>query len=343
MRITLGPIPAARRNLSCLLALLAVTAWFLAPGPASGATKYAAEFLKIGAGARALGMGGGFTALADDASASYWNPAGLLFLAQSELLVMHAEHLGSLANYDYAAFAQPLERGGRPSALGVGLVRFAVDDILITRDAYVDQNGNGRFDEGEPIDPDRFRRDSDTEYALMLNYATAFRPTWLVGGTVKLIRQDLVGTTSFGIGLDVGMLYLPSPSWTLGVQLADVTTTQISWDTGRRETVAPSVKIGTAYTREMAPFQGLVTVSADIGFGFDGRNEASQFGTGLGGDFLGGIEYWLHRTVALRVGTRAGDFTAGAGIRYGGFGVDYAFVPNEDLNDTHRVSGSIQF
>jgi hypothetical protein len=257
---------------------------------------------------------------------------------------MHAEHLGSLANYDYAAFAQPLDGGTKPTALGVALVRFAVDDILVTKDGFIDQNGNGQYDEGEPLDPDSFRRDSDTEYALFLNYATAVRPAWFLGGTVKLIRQDLVGTTSFGIGLDLGLLHLPSPAWAIGVQFSDITTTQISWDTGRREVVAPSIKIGTAYTRSIAPFQGHVTLSADLGISFDGREEASQFSTGgIGGDFLGGIEYWIHRTLALRVGTRTGDFTAGAGLRYRGFGVDYAFVPNEDLSDTHRVSGSVQF
>lgn len=341
----LSPTPRIlgfRRSLCVGLMLLSLTA-LLCTG-ASAADKYAAEFLKIGAGARAMGLGGGFTALADDASASYWNPAGLLFLEQSELLLMHSEHLGSLANYDYAAFAQPLDRGNKPSALGIALVRFAVDDILVTKDGFVDEDGDGQYDEGEPLDPDKFRRDSDTEYALFLNYATAFRPTWYVGGTAKLIRQDLVGTTSFGIGLDLGVLYLPSPSWTLGVQFSDITTTQISWDTGRRETVAPSVKIGSSYTRSVAPFQGLVTLSADFGLSFDGREEASQFSGGaIGGDFLGGVEYWIHRTLALRVGTGGGDFTAGAGIRYRGLGVDYAFVPNEELDDTHRVSGSVRF
>ncbi|MBU1951190.1 MAG: UPF0164 family protein, partial [Candidatus Eisenbacteria bacterium] len=167
------------------LLILLVLFTFLA-GPVS-ADKYAAEFLKIGAGARALGMGGGFTALADDASAAYWNPAGLVFLDNSELLLMHAEFLGALANYDYGGFAQPMEQGVKRSALGVSVARFAVDDIQITRDAYDDANGNGRYDEGEEIRPDLFYRDSDTEYALFMTYATTFRPSLLIGGNVKLI------------------------------------------------------------------------------------------------------------------------------------------------------------
>jgi hypothetical protein len=63
----------------------------------------------------------------------------------------------------------------------------------------------------------------------------------------------------------------------------------------------------------------------------------------MGFDLLGGLEYWFRRTLAVRAGLNAGTFTAGGGIRYKGFGADYAFVPNEDLDDTHRISGSVHF
>ena len=60
-----------------------------------------------------------------------------------------------------------------------------------------------------------------------------------------MIRQSLVGDgSSFGIGADLGLLWLPSSSTTFGLRLGDITTTQINWDTGRHESVAPTVTLG---------------------------------------------------------------------------------------------------
>ncbi len=146
-----GSAPFALLSASSLLACL------LGAEPAHATTKYAAEFMKIGVGARALGMGGAFVALADDASASYWNPAGLARLDRAELLFMHAEQLGDLANHDYFTFAQPIQGSSR-QAVGIGLIRLGIGDIKETRDHYLDSNGNGRWDPGETILVDNFRR-----------------------------------------------------------------------------------------------------------------------------------------------------------------------------------------
>src|ERR1051325_2517743 len=64
-------------------ALVAACLALLAAAPA-GATKYAAEFLKIPVGARAVGMGGAFAAVADDATSPFWNPAGMVYLPYKE-------------------------------------------------------------------------------------------------------------------------------------------------------------------------------------------------------------------------------------------------------------------
>jgi len=323
-----------------LAALLAV----VLSSPAQGAeAKYGAEFLKIGVGARALGMGGAFVALADDASAPFWNPAGLVSVQTGELLFMHSEHFGSLANHDYFGFVQPLEGDSR-SAVGVGLIRFSIDEILVTRDAFDDLNGSGEWEPGEPIRTDQFRSDSDDEYGLLLSYARDMADLWSLGGNVKLLRQGLLDNTSFGMGLDLGVLFHPRPNLDLGLRVSDVTQTQVSWDTGHRESISPTVALGLKYTQPMPGLKGSLTAAGDFNQTLDGRDAASQAG---GGDFQGGLEYWHDDVVAARVGSDAGDFTAGAGLRIrsllGGLGVDYAFLAHDVFDDTHRVSASVRF
>lgn len=317
----------------------------LLPRPAAAADKYAADFLSIGVGARALGMGGAFVALADDASASYWNPAGLALLDRGEVLFMHSEQFGDLLDHDYFGFVQPLA-GDTQASVGVSLIRSAVEDIPVTRDAFEDLNGDGEWQPGEVIYVDRFVMDSDVEYGLLLSYARELSDRVFLGGNVKLLRQGLLDNTSFGMGLDIGALYFARPDLSLGARLSDATTTQISWDTGTRETLAPSLAVGARYTVTMpAALHGDVTFAGDIRRAFDGRDEVSQLGAGA--DALLGMEYWFRRLVAARVGSDAGSFTAGAGLRVpgvlSGVGVDYAFLAHDELGDTHRVSASARF
>jgi len=97
----------------------------LLPGPlfgqsfssaAKGTT--AADFLQLGVGGRAMGLGGAYTAVADGADALYWNPAGLTAVEKQAVTVMHAAYLQS-SFYDYAAYAQNL---GEDGAFGAGLL-----------------------------------------------------------------------------------------------------------------------------------------------------------------------------------------------------------------------------
>ena len=89
----------AKRSLLILLFLLTATPLVYSQTVAG---KYAGEFLAIGVGGRPLGMGGAFTAVANDVTAAYYNPAGLAALDYPQLSLMHDQRYGNLVNYNYA-------------------------------------------------------------------------------------------------------------------------------------------------------------------------------------------------------------------------------------------------
>jgi hypothetical protein len=336
--------------------LLAAMALAIA-SPAVAQDKYAGEFLKLGVGARALGMGGAFVSVADDASAIYWNPAGLTFLKRGQVMGMHAEQFGGEVGHDFLGAAYPLQGEGTAGAgiVAVGWDRVAVDDIEVTTDGLLDYGqdgvpntgdpgeGNGEYDFGEQFDPTKFQMRSNVNQAFFFTYARDIGSRLSIGGTVKLLRLDLVGTNATGVGAELGMMYQISRELTLGLLAQDLTTTRISWDTGHRETVQPTFVVGSYYARSVGGL-GVIAGALDVAMTTDGRESASQFASGaLGGDVRGGVEYWYRSRVALRAGVDAGNLTAGTGIRYRSFGVDYAFLSHSDLDNTHRVSAQLDF
>ncbi len=326
---------------------------FVLAAPA-GATKYAGEFLKIQVGARALGMGGAFTAVADDATAPYWNPAGMVYLPYREVIPQHQEKFGSLANHDYVGGVWPLGGAkGRNAAIGVGVVRFAVDDIPITvrpgdlqpgidfLDYGVDGEpgtrdpgeGDGTWQSGErlQLDPEVLYMASSNQMAVLLSYARQHGERWAFGGNLKYVRQSLPDTlvgqhvVSFGAGLDAGVMYMPSDAVTLGAVIHDVTTTYLSWSNGTRELITPTLDTGVAFTFQPADRHAL-TWAVDLAWGFEHRAYDAELSLGeaLTWDVRTGLEYWYHSLFALRTGVNAKDLAFGAGLRYKQVGVDYA-------------------
>ena len=329
-----------------MVSLALLTGWAV---PAS-ATRYAGEFLRVGVGARALGMGSAFAGLADDGTAAYWNPAGLPSLGTKQVTAMHAEQFGSIVKYDFLSYTTPLGSPGKPKqALAVSLIRLGVDDIPDTRGLEIlDVNGNGKFDYPEDrliVDESRFVFSSDNDVALLFSYGREVGSGFSLGGNVKVVHQWLGDSLrSNGFGLDVGVLWVGPRGWSAGAKLADITTTQILWNTGTNEFIAPSMRVGGARSLEFKNRRHIVTAALDVQVGFSDEQLSSQANLGsVTFEFHPGLEYWLERRVALRAGFEAQNFTAGAGFRYRKFGLDYAYLDHQDLDASHRISALFSF
>jgi hypothetical protein len=307
---------------------------------ATGVGKYAGEFIAIGVGGRALGLGGAYAALATDVTSGYWNPAGLSHLNYPQLILMHDEQFGSLVNYDYGAVAFPM---GRTSSIGVGVIRLGVDDIPDTRNAGVDINGNVTYDPDElsRIDPDLVTYFNAADWAFYFSYAKKQSDDFTYGANVKIIRRELGDASATGIGLDVGVWYTPYDNVQLGANLQDVTTTFLAWNTGTNELISPTMKIGSAYFIEA--FGGRFAPAVDFDVRFEGRKYSALAHLGpVSFDLHSGLEYQFKSLVALRVGySDVKQLTMGAGMRLPKLNIDYSFAKfdkTNQLGNTHRIS-----
>jgi hypothetical protein len=308
----------------------------------TGVAKYAGEFISLGVGGRALGMGGAFVALASDVTAGYWNPAGLSHINYPQIALMHDERYGSLVNYDYGAAAMPV---GPNTSWGFSVIRLGVDDIPDTRKAGIDANGNYTEDPNQftRIDPSRVTYFNAADWAFFLTYSKKQSDDFSYGANLKIIRRELGDASATGIGLDVGVWYSPMDNVVLGANLQDVTTTFMAWNTGTNELISPTMKIGSAYFIEA--FGGRFAPAVDFDIRFENRKSASTFALGpVSFDAHVGTEFMFRDVVAFRIGYNdVKQFSLGAGVKLPKLNIDYSFArfalsTNERLDDTHRIS-----
>jgi hypothetical protein len=309
---------------------------------ATGVAKYAGEFISLGVGGRALGMGGAFVALANDVTAGYWNPAGLSHINYPQMSLMHDERYGSLVNYDYGAVALPV---GPSTSWGFSVIRLGVDDIPDTRKAGIDANGNYTEDPNQftRIDPSRVTYFNAADWAFYLTYSKKQSEDFSYGANLKVIRRELGDASATGIGLDVGVWYTPFENVVLGANLQDVTTTFLAWNTGTNELISPTMKIGSAYFIEA--LGGRFAPAVDFDIRFENRKSASTFAVGpVSFDAHIGTEFQFKDAIAFRIGYNdVKQWSLGAGLHLPKLNIDYsyaqfAYAASENLGGTHRIS-----
>ncbi len=331
--------------------LCAVLFFLFSFANAQAVRKYSNEFMNIGVDAAALGMANAVTANTSDVNSGYWNPAGLIGLETQQASLMHASYFANIAQYDYAAFAKPIDDR---SAWGISLIRFGVDDILNTTE-LIDSEGN--------IDYNRISLFSTADYGLTLSYARKLQvPGFQYGVNAKVIRR-VIGkfASSWGFGFDFGLQFERN-DWKFGLMLRDITTTYNVWAIDEdefakiknaipgenqelpenTEITLPKAQLGMSKKFEFHNETSLLA-SANLNMRFEQTNDI--FSTdGLSIDPALGFEYGYTELVFLRAGV--GNFqnieqidgtkrvgfqpNIGLGFKYRGIQVDYALT---DLGD----------
>ena len=200
-----------------ILTIIALLIFFCQPMLAQ--RTYSNEFMSIGVGAPALGMGNATVASSNDVTSGYWNPAGLTRVKNKYgLSLMHSEQFAGISSFDYVGASYRVDEN---RVVGLTLLRNGVDDIQNTLDVF-DSEGN--------IDYDRIKLFSVADYGVLLSYAqVAKNPNLSYGANLKIIHR-IIGefATAWGFGFDVGLQYR-SDKWQFGAVLRDATSTFNAW------------------------------------------------------------------------------------------------------------------
>lgn len=331
------------RRTSALIILFCLTTISYGQTP-----KYSNEFLSIGVGARALGMGNSMVSAVNDATAGYWNPAGLVSMrGDLQVNLMHSEYFGGIGKYDYGSLGIPIDTN---RAIAFSIIRFGVDDIPDTSE-LIDADGN--------INYDKIKSFSVADYAFLFSYSRATAIAGLrYGANAKIIHRK-VGkfATAWGFGLDAGLQY-DYKKWRFGAMGRDVTSTFNAWNyTLPEELIAvyantnneipensievtlPKLILSVAYKGEIAEKFTVLPV-IDIDLTFDGKRNVLIKSDPVSADPHLGLEIGYRDFIFVRGGMSniqdVKDFDGttskivqpalGVGIKIKNVAIDYALT-----------------
>ncbi len=295
--------------------------------------KYAGEFMEIGVDARAQALGGAFTAMEGGITSSYYNPAGMNAVSGKQFSFMHTQQMIASVNYDYVAAGFRLNEN---RVIGLSLIRLGIDNIKDSRQAQriISQTGDWN------LDISRITEFNSADYIFTVSVAQKWKSSWTWGANVKLIRRDLADFSANGIGMDIGIQKSIFRHGIVGANFKNFTTTLISWNTGEKELVSPSLHLGGSYLLYIPSWKSSFQPLADLIFRVENRQESASANLGtISLDYAAGIEYGYHNIVFLRTGVdEIQRLNVGIGIQIPRVRIDYAFTSyDNELGNSHRI------
>jgi long-subunit fatty acid transport protein len=300
------------------------------------------QFLKIGVGGRGVAMGESFTAVANDPSAIYWNPAGLVQFSDNAVIAAHTEYVVDIRHTFFGVVYHLTD----DDAVAVSITSLYMDDMEITT-------------ETQPFGTGRFFTFGDV--AAGLSYARRMTEQFSFGLTVKYVEETLDVLKMRSVLVDLGTYY-----WTgLGTTRFAVVITNFGAD------VAPTGIHTRPDGRVDSAFQSFSPPTMfKLGVAFDPiTDEEQQLTTSVqlnhpndnSEHFRIGLEYSWQKTFFVRGGikrtigqplfsrdaTSEEDFTLGVGIKvplsFSTVDADYAFVNFNRLGSVHRIAIAFTF
>lgn len=331
-----------------LLRLLVLMLWIgcLDALGQSKAGSSSAQFLKIGVGARAIGMGDAFAAVSDDALALYWNPAGLALLDRVSLTTTHTEWFAGLS-HDFVGVVVPIGQ----NALGASVTFLNSDEIEIT--TLLQPEGTGLYYDA-------------TDMAISLSYARRLLDRLSVGLSGKFVHQRLYNETASSFGIDVGtLLDTGFEGLRIGMCLSnfggdmqlDGTDVIVPYNRGGNIAITPDVEAKLSTESWPLPTNFRVGIAMDI-LGVEGKSifssETNRLTLAIDANHPTdnvergsiGIEYAWQNRVALRAGYKYNyyeeELTLGGGLNVTIENVemlfDYAWADFGRLGHVHRFT-----
>ena len=286
-----------------------------------------AQFLKIGVGGRATALGDAFVAISDDASALYWNAAGLAQFKESEIIISHSAWLVDI-NHDFLGVVYHLDSD---NTLGVSFTSLWMDKMPVTTEF-------APFGTGEYF--------GFSDIAIGLSYARKMTDQFSFGGTVKYVEETLDKLSMRGIMLDLGTYYKTG----LGSTRFAVVVSNFGAE------LAPDGNVVLIGKREKSEWQAFAPPTVfRIGFAFEPfENEENRLTTSIqlnhpndnSENVSLGAEYGWRKILFIRAGYKFNvdeqNYTVGAGINVpisiAQFSFDYAYSNFNSLGSAHRFS-----